>query len=116
MSTQSCHRYRLFKNIHENIELIWLNIHYDCFITGKKYEEIPVNEVKDRVIGRIKLDMAEWFFKHIGKHFNALNTVVQQASMYMQHLCIPLKLVRTLSFGVPSTYLIRPYPASPNAT
>jgi len=49
-------------------------------VTGTKYEEIPVNEVKDRVIGRIKLDMAEWFFKHIGKHFNALNTVVQQAN------------------------------------
>ena len=92
-----------------------ISIFYYQFIPGTKYEEIPVNEVKDRVIGRIKLDMAEWFFKHIGKHFNALNTVVQQASMYMQHLCIPYKQVCTLSPDVQSMYLICHYPARPNA-
>ena len=144
LHTQSCHQYSLFKtsikyrkilNINPEltdifeahfgdftllIEIVWvqdliISIFYYQFIPGTKYEEIPVNEVKDRVIGRIKLDMAEWFFKHIGKHFNALNTVVQQASMYMQHLCIPYKQVCTLSPDVQSMYLICHYPARPNA-
>ena len=44
--------------------------------------------MKDSVIKATENAIAEYLYEHLGKRFNALNTVVQEASMYTSLPCI----------------------------